>query len=173
MLHEDLRLPSVATWWCGQSAALDYTTEHLGDLVIRRAFASGGNDAVEASTLDDSGREVLLKRIRSARFDYVAQEQVRLSTAPVLMRGKLEARPVVLRAFVCATPTGYAVMPGGLTRFSGRSEETVVSMQRGGASKDTWILSDGPVSQLTLLKPTPHVIRDRALGDRGHQPGGG
>jgi uncharacterized circularly permuted ATP-grasp superfamily protein/uncharacterized alpha-E superfamily protein len=159
MLHEDLRLPSVATWWCGQSAALDYTTDHLGDLVIRRAFASGGNDAVEASSLDDSGREVLLERIRGARFDYVAQEQVRLSTAPVLLRGKLEARPVVLRAFVCATSTGYAVMPGGLTRFSGRSEETVVSMQRGGASKDTWILSDGPVSQLTLLKPTPHVIR--------------
>jgi uncharacterized alpha-E superfamily protein len=50
-------------------------------------------------------------------------------------------------------------MPGGLTRFSNASNETVVSMQQGGASKDTWVLTDGPVSQVTLLKPTRHVIR--------------
>jgi uncharacterized circularly permuted ATP-grasp superfamily protein/uncharacterized alpha-E superfamily protein len=163
LLQEDLRLPSVATWWCGQPTAFDYTREHLGELVIRPAFATPRSDSVEGSELDTSARELLLERIRGASSDYVAQERVKLSTAPVLLRGKLEARPVVLRTFVCATSTGYSVMPGGLTRFSGRSEETVVSMQRGGASKDTWILSDGPISQLTLLKPTPHVIRIERL----------
>ena len=157
LLHEELGCRASRPGGA-DNPPLDYTRAP-GRLSHPPRFRIGGQRAVEAS---DPGRlrpRGSVERIRSARFDFVAQEQVRLSTAPVLVRGKLEARPVVLSAFVCATPTGFAVMPGGLTRFSGRSEQTAVSMQRGGASKDTWILSDGPVSQLTLLKPTPHVIR--------------
>jgi len=42
-------------------------------------------------------------------------------------------------------------MPGGLTRVSRDEVDAVVSMQRGAGSKDTWVLADGPVSQLSLL----------------------
>jgi uncharacterized alpha-E superfamily protein len=159
LLHEELRLPSVATWWCGQASALEYTRQHLDQLVVRRAFAPLRDEAIEPATLDNWARKILTEKLGAAPIDYIAQEQVRLSSAPAWHDGKFEARPVVLRAFVCATPTGYAVMPGGLTRFSGAAQETMVSMQRGGASKDTWILSDGPVSQLSLLQPVPHVVR--------------
>jgi uncharacterized circularly permuted ATP-grasp superfamily protein/uncharacterized alpha-E superfamily protein len=159
LLQEDLKLPSVATWWCGQTSALEHVRQNMQDLVIRRAFSPLVNEAMEPASLDENARAALAEKISAAPFDFVAQEQVRLSTAPVWQRGDLVARPMVLRAFVCATESGYAVMPGGLTRFSSASEETIVSMQRGGASKDTWVLSDGPVSQLTLLKPAPHVIR--------------
>jgi uncharacterized alpha-E superfamily protein len=34
----------------------------------------------------------------------------------------------------------------------------VVSLQRGGGSKDTWVLSDGPVAETTLLAPTAQPI---------------
>jgi transglutaminase-like putative cysteine protease len=55
-------------------------------------------------------------------------------------------------------------------------------MQRGGGSKDTWVLSEGPVSQLSLLRPltapspgTPRLVGADAshawlsvwLGDTG------
>src|SRR5581483_5641409 len=159
LLHEELKLPSVATWWCGQRSALEYTREHLEHLVIRRAFAPLRQESVEPAALDEPARNLLRDKIDTSPFEYIAQERVRLSTAPVWLDGKFETRPIVLRAFVCATPTGYAVMPGGLTRFSTAGDETMVSMQRGGASKDTWVLSDGPVSQLTLLQPAPHVVR--------------
>lgn len=159
MLHEELKLPSVPTWWCGHASAFEHARQNLSNLSIRGAFAGLRNEALEPGAQDAAARQALLQKIVAAPGDFIAQERVRLSTAPVWQAGKMEARPVVLRAFVCATPTGYSVMPGGLTRFSAASDETVVSMQRGGASKDTWVLAEGPVSQLTLLRPAPHVIR--------------
>jgi uncharacterized alpha-E superfamily protein len=39
-------------------------------------------------------------------------------------------------------------------------------MQSGGGSKDTWVLADGPVSTLTLLKPASHFVRlERAAAE--------
>src|SRR5204863_5799365 len=66
---------------------------------------------------------------------------------------------LVLRAFVCATGDGYRVMPGGLSRVSLADRATAVSTQSGGSSKDTWVLTDGPVSTVTLLKPAAPVVR--------------
>ena len=34
----------------------------------------------------------------------------------------------------------------------------VVSMQRGGGSKDTWVLGDGPAPPFTLLRPATHPL---------------
>ena len=42
-------------------------------------------------------------------------------------------------------------MPGGMTRVSAAPGATVVSMQRGGGSKDTWVLADSAVSEFSLL----------------------
>ena len=159
LLKEELVLPNIATWWCGQSEALEYVRQHFNDLALRRAFATKQVEPIIAPRPDHKNRDALLESIRRAPYDFVAQEQMILSTAPVWERGQLEPRPMVLRAFVCATNSGFAVMPGGLTRYSKASNEAAISMQRGGASKDTWVLADGPVSQLTLLKSPPHVIR--------------
>src|SRR5262249_33524821 len=38
LLGEELKLPSVATWWCGQEEPLRYVAEHLDSLVIKPAF---------------------------------------------------------------------------------------------------------------------------------------
>jgi uncharacterized alpha-E superfamily protein len=46
-------------------------------------------------------------------------------------------------------------MPGGLTRVASSKNVRVVSMQRGGGSKDTWVMSAAPVdASFTLLKNT-------------------
>ena len=44
-------------------------------------------------------------------------------------------------------------MPGGLCRVSPTIDTPVVSMQQGGGSKDTWVLSDIPVDNFTLRQP--------------------
>ena len=56
-------------------------------------------------------------------------------------------------------------MPGGLTRAATGADARVISMQRGGSSKDTWVLSTGPVSTFSLLQ-----ARDRAAGPGAHRP---
>src|SRR3989442_890001 len=35
LLGEELRLPSVATWWCGQAGARQYVLEHLDQLFVK------------------------------------------------------------------------------------------------------------------------------------------
>jgi uncharacterized circularly permuted ATP-grasp superfamily protein/uncharacterized alpha-E superfamily protein len=164
-LGEDLKLPSVATWWCGQEKEAEYVREHLGELVVKRAFTQGV-DPIFGGSLSEQGKADLLREMQGRAYDFVAQEQVALSTAPVLERGRMEPRPIVLRAYVCATSDGFSVMPGGLARFSNAPERLVVSMQSGGGSKDTWVIADGPVSQLTLLLPHTHIVRfERAAAE--------
>jgi uncharacterized alpha-E superfamily protein len=102
---------------------------------------------------------VLLRAKIAARpHRYVAQEWVHVSKAPVLERGPpetLAARTVGLRVFAVATPDGWHVMPGGLTRIAVDGDSRDIAMQRGGRSKDTWVLSDTPInSAFTLLSST-------------------
>jgi uncharacterized alpha-E superfamily protein len=50
------------------------------------------------------------------------------------------ARALGIRVYAVATPNGYRVMPGGLARIASDTAD-VVSMQRGGGSKDVWVLA--------------------------------
>lgn len=147
LLGEPLALPQLATWWCGEAEVLDDALARLPQLVIKPAFPSQSFEPLFAAQLDDAGRADLARRIRAMPGAYVAQEQVRLSQAPVVTGpGKLEARAIGMRVFAVATADGYRVLPGGLTRVASEAGMGVVSMQRGGASKDTWVLADGPVA---------------------------
>jgi uncharacterized alpha-E superfamily protein len=44
--------------------------------------------------------------------------------------------------YAVATANGYEVMPGGLARIAAEGVVDIVSSQRGGGSKDIWVLSD-------------------------------
>jgi uncharacterized alpha-E superfamily protein len=97
---------------------------------------------------------------------FVGQDEMPLSTAPVWLGQKLDPRPLVLRMYVAAAGDSYAVMPGGLTRIAAHGDVPIVSMQRGGGSKDTWVLTDGPVSPMSLLaSPSIKIQRERRSGD--------
>ena len=58
-----------------------------------------------------------------------------------------------LRLYVVATATGYDVMPGGLARVSPETGTEVISMQRGGSSKDIWVLDGAATVYESLLQP--------------------
>ena len=161
-------MPSVATWWCGEAPALKYTSEHLDQLVIKAAFPGRRFDPIFGADLKGAQREQLLARLQAEPQAYVAQELVQLSQAPTWSRSherRLLARPAGLRVYAVATPQGYQVMPGGLARVAGGAGARVISMQRGGASKDAWVLSDEPVSTFSLLKPSIGA-RDVVRGGR-------
>jgi uncharacterized circularly permuted ATP-grasp superfamily protein/uncharacterized alpha-E superfamily protein len=151
-LGEKLKLPSVATWWCGQEPALDYVRDHLDSLVIKPSFPERGREPVFGGKLSSDERARLLEKIRIRPWDYTGQELLHLSTAPVWSEDSITPRRVVLRVFVAAAGDSWVVMPGGLARVSPSLDSPVVSMQRGGGSKDTWVLSDPPVDHFTLQR---------------------
>ena len=152
LLGERLAMPSIATWWCGEAPALDYVVRHLDELVIKPAYPSMQIEPVFGHKLDAADRAQLLERLHQQPHAYIAQEWVRLSHAPTWQGEAMAPRAVALRVFAVATPNGYTVMPGALTRVSPHAGD-VVSMQSGGASKDTWVLVGHPVHRIPLRRP--------------------
>ncbi len=165
ILGEPLQLPSVATWWCGQETAREYVLEHLDELVLKPAFRSHLRmpDPDKPRTEEESA--ALRRHIEFDPDLFVAQERVEFSTAPAWDGRELVPKPVGLRVFLVATPDGYRVMPGGLTRVSPDSGGKFISMQRGGSSKDTWITSATPVDEDTLLHAPGKNLELRRTGN--------
>jgi uncharacterized circularly permuted ATP-grasp superfamily protein/uncharacterized alpha-E superfamily protein len=162
LLGEPLALPSVTTWWCGEPQALHHVLDHLDRLVIKRAFPSSEvRLPIFGWKLSATQRAALAAEMRARPAEFVGQEQVAPSTAPVWLGGRVEPRPLVFRAYVAAAGGSYAAMPGGLTRVSSARELSVVSMRRGGGSKDTWVLSESPVSAASPLTPAGPPTRAR------------
>ena len=147
-LGEKLKLPSVATWWCGQPEALEYVRGPSGFPGHQAVISLHGNGACIRRPA---------RRRRAPRSCWngckpgrTISPVRRCCISPPRRSGQesaLTPRRVVLRVFVAAVGDSWAVMPGGLARVSPSLDSPVVSMQRGGGSKDTWVLSDGPVDR--------------------------
>jgi uncharacterized alpha-E superfamily protein len=98
---------------------------------------------VFARDLSAAERAALVERLIARPHAYVAQERLAFSQAPVWRSAGAQdfaARALGIRVYAIATPTGYRVMPGGLARIAADTAD-VVSMQRGGGSKDVWVLA--------------------------------
>jgi uncharacterized alpha-E superfamily protein len=153
ILGEDLKLPTVATWWCGQRDGLRYVLDNQDFLVIKPAFPSKGMEPVFGGKLAAGERVKLRARMLAGPHEFVGQELLHLSTVPVWSDKGLTPRRVVLRVYLAAAGDSWVVMPGGLARVSASLDTPVVSMQRGGGSKDAWVLSSRPVGSFTLQRP--------------------
>jgi uncharacterized circularly permuted ATP-grasp superfamily protein/uncharacterized alpha-E superfamily protein len=154
MLGEELKLPTAATWWCGQPHALRYVLENLDSLVIKPAFPSKGMEPVFGGKLGSEEKSRLIEQIKESPQEFAGQELLNLSTVPAWSeQHDLTPRRVVLRVYLAAKGDSWVVIPGGLARVSPSIDTPVVSMQRGGGSKDTWVLSDKPVDTFSLQRP--------------------
>jgi uncharacterized circularly permuted ATP-grasp superfamily protein/uncharacterized alpha-E superfamily protein len=145
LLGEKLLLPSVATWWCGEKPALDYVLAHLDRLVIKPTYPNQRFEPVFGRSLDGEARKRVIQRLRGRPYAYVAQEFLSLSQTPIWRpHGALgfAATAVSMRMYAVAGASGTYVMPGGLARVSADTAVDVVSTQRGGGSKDIWVLPD-------------------------------
>jgi len=166
LLDEDLQLQCVPTWWCGDVSSRQFVLDNLPTLVIKPAFPARGLDPVFGEKLSKSELLDLKAKISARPGQYVAQDMMIPSTAPVLLNRDVQCRHLVIRAFLTTGPQGQSVMPGALTRITGSSDSLVVSLQKGGGSKDTWVLSDGPVSEISLLRPPQQLVElSRGGGD--------
>jgi uncharacterized circularly permuted ATP-grasp superfamily protein/uncharacterized alpha-E superfamily protein len=154
LLGQELRLPSVATWWCGQPRELDYVLANLSTLVVRQISRSAGSRPVFGEQLDNAELAAWRERIRTRPHLYVGQEKLPPSSAPTLRDGLLEPRQGILRTFMTASQDSFTVMPGGLTRVGEQPESLIISNQAGAISKDTWVLASEPEQIDTLLPQT-------------------
>lgn len=150
LLGEELQMPSVATWWCGEPGARQKVGQLWNKLVLKPVE---GGEPVFCDTLNEQQKAEWLAKIEAEPDHWYAQELVRLAQAPAWGANGMRPGTVGMRMFLVATPNGYTVMPGGLARLSDNAAPRIVSMQRGGSSKDIWILAEGSVNPLSLWQP--------------------
>ena len=166
LLGKKLEIPSVPSWWCGEPPCWAAASGRIGELVIKRGPALRNTNipgSVMGSKLTHAEKLQWTARIARNPEHFTAQETLPLSTLPVWKEGQFERRSIMWRVYACSDGQGgYRVLPGGLTRIAGDASGNV-SMQRGGSSADTWIVSANEVDHTTLLRDRLKAEDVRAL----------
>ena len=158
-LKEKLILPQIATWWCGQKKELAFVLANIDKLIIKKIDRTEKIQVIFGRRLTLQERENVKKMVLSAPHHYVAQEEISFSTIPYFSHAKVEPRNAVIRAFAIKKEEDFSVMDGGLVRVSASQDSLLVSSQKGGSSKDLWILSseDESVNVPNFIKYTHYV----------------
>jgi uncharacterized circularly permuted ATP-grasp superfamily protein/uncharacterized alpha-E superfamily protein len=164
LLGETLAAPSIATWWCGQAEHRQYVLDHLEKLVLKPAFQRSGGDEFLPELLSSEAVAQLRAQINDRPYDFVAQEKVARSAAPVWHNGGVRCGHVAVRTFLVSDEAGYSLLPGGLIRIAPTTEPMELSITAGDGSKDLWVLADGPVEPVTLLVPEDQPVPLRRTG---------
>jgi uncharacterized circularly permuted ATP-grasp superfamily protein/uncharacterized alpha-E superfamily protein len=158
-LGKPLRLPSAATWWCGQPRELNYVLDHLQELVIKPVYRASGMRSIFGHQLSQRQLAEWRERIRAKPALYVGQEHESFSTVPSVVAGGYEPRQALLRCFMVARSDGYTLMPGGLTRSAPHTGDVPVTSQMGAISKDTWVVATEPQSRTVAQNsPQPETV---------------
>jgi uncharacterized circularly permuted ATP-grasp superfamily protein/uncharacterized alpha-E superfamily protein len=168
LLDEPLQMNSVATWWCGQTKELNFVLSNLHRLIIKKANRKQGFKSLYGRQMSKEDLEKLRQMILKNPKDFVAQEEVSLSTTPSFIDGKLVPRFAAIRTFLVSDGNDYKVMQGGLTRSSPVKDKFVISNQLGGLSKDTWIVTDTPTEhyERIVIRKTSNNQHNNSLTSR-------
>lgn len=171
LFGEPLKLPNLATWWCGQDSECEYVLANLDNLMLSSSFRTTPEGLEDGRTragasFTGAERDRLLDAIRRRPMDYAGQEIVRLSTTPCFLDGHFEPRAFTIRTFLVRDAQGnWNIMPGGFARVSQQGDLRTSLMAEGDLSADVCIVEDtsGPdVVDPPALIPPP--IR-RAAGE--------
>jgi uncharacterized circularly permuted ATP-grasp superfamily protein/uncharacterized alpha-E superfamily protein len=176
LLGEDLSLPALPTWWCGERSAMEEALPCLSESAIKPTYPDspghGNFETVLGSKLNARALDEWSGRIVRQAEEHTVQGYTPLSQMPTWQTsgsaasgstGRMLARSVMLRMFVVSDGAqSWRVLPGGLARVASAGQE-ITSMQRGGSSADVWALTDGAVDHSTLLPPhmTPESLMRR------------
>lgn len=141
LLDEELLLPAVPTWWCGDPSARSHVLARLPELLVKPIARNGGPSAtVVGAELTAAQRTALAARIEAEPHAWVGQELLRSSTAPVITPdGRLDPRPVVLRTFAVARDGGFDVLDGALA--SAAAPGHPAGPRATAVAKDVWVLA--------------------------------
>lgn len=182
LLGEELKLPALPTWWCGERSAMEEALPRLRDCAIKSTYpgssSHGSFDSVLGHSLSASALHEWAERIQQQNEEHTVQAYVPLSQMPTWQTtlkqepkhndtnqttGHIVPRSFMLRVFAVSDGAqSWRVLPGGLARVAG-AEADIASMQRGGSSADVWALTNGEVDHTTLLQPhlTPASLAQR------------
>lgn len=165
---EELIMPNIATWWCGQSKERNYVINNANRMLIGSALSTRlPFDIDDNSVLGGKFRGAVAGTVEDwinrEAHGLVGQEAVTLSTTPAYIDGKLQPRPMTIRVFLARTAEGWQVMPGGYARIGRSQDATAIAMQQGGSVADVWVVSDRPVETVTMLPaPTAPYVRPQS-----------
>jgi uncharacterized circularly permuted ATP-grasp superfamily protein/uncharacterized alpha-E superfamily protein len=159
LLKEELQLPSLATWWCGERAAMEAALPQLAECVIKPTYDSPGSGTVLGKSLSRRELDEWAGRIAREGDEHTLQAYLPLSQMPTWRPAtgsgqgdRIVPRSLVLRVFAVSDgPRSWRVLPGGLTRIAGATLD-IASMQRGGSSADSWVMTQGEVDPTSLLQ---------------------
>ena len=141
LLGEELALPAVTTWWCGQHLAREAVRDGLDEFVLRPTFAADPAP-IDPAALDAERRGALLAEIEAAPERFVAVERVTHGVVPVLESNGLAPAPVMLRGAAIWNGGAWSAMPGGVARVVSGDALYRNTLRHGGIAKDVWVLSD-------------------------------
>lgn len=165
LLGETLALPTVPTWWCGEAAAREEAFEQLTEAFLVPTWPGRHADAPPGVRGGVQSLADWQARIERAPDGFTIQQPVPYSIAPRYEEGAFGGRPSVLRVYAIAGTDGqWSVLPGAFTRLAAERHATV-SMQFGGSSADTWVLSSQPSTPFSL-RPAPLKVGDLARHHR-------
>ncbi len=140
---QPLVMPALPTWWCGEAAAWADVREQIGDKFLRSTFPRAGRTSQVHDLLDAA--------LHEDPDAWTVQGRLRFSRAPIWGGGAAVPRPAMVRVYAISQGPGrWHVLPGGMTRVSQR-EDSSISMQRGGTSLDTWVLTSNAVDTFSML----------------------
>jgi uncharacterized circularly permuted ATP-grasp superfamily protein len=144
-LGEEIILPNVPTYVCGDPAQCEYVLANIDKLVIKPTNESGGYGILLGPRAEKNEHARYRELIRARPREYVAQPMISLSRVPTIADDRLEGRHVDLRPYILYGEDIF-VLPGGLTRVALKPGSLVVNSSQGGGSKDTWVLRQGYVA---------------------------
>ena len=138
-LGEKPILQNVPTYICREKDDLQYTLDHLGDLVVKEVHGAGGYGMLVGPASTKAEIEDFRKALLANPSNYIAQPTLSLSTCPTFVESGIAPRHIDLRPFVLSGKT-VQMVPGGLTRVALKEGSLVVNSSQGGGTKDTWVL---------------------------------
>lgn len=162
-LDEDLVLPTIPTWWCGQKAELDHVVEHLGELDVLSAFDSS-SAPVDTSVLNEGQLEDLRQQILDRPEAYVGRARAQRTTTPFWTGDRLEPWFWSMRGFACSAGGGFVAMPGGLVRVASDGRRLDSKSTAGQHTQDCWVVSDEPVEKISLIPDSDAPVTLRRSG---------
>jgi uncharacterized circularly permuted ATP-grasp superfamily protein/uncharacterized alpha-E superfamily protein len=179
LLGEELLLPPVHAWWCGDDAARAEVLADVDRVVLRPLDGQAGYDAPPGTRffprlLSADDRAALIEAVEAHPASWAAEEYSEAGTAPVVHDGRLASGRLVLRGFVVAAGDDWEVLPGGLARVrlepDGANPSAGANSSAGSGPvvvrKDTWALAGAPHRLVGPILTLPQIDLGASLPSR-------
>ncbi|CAH0999340.1 hypothetical protein LEM8419_00638 [Neolewinella maritima] len=141
-LKQEPIISNVPTYICGKPEDLQYTLEHLAELVVKPVDMSGGYGVMICDRLSKAELDELAEKVKADPRNFIAQPKIMLSTHSTYIeeQNSFAPRHIDLRTFTLLGADKTRILKGGLTRVALKEGSLIVNSSQGGGSKDTWVI---------------------------------